>query len=140
MGQYVKSHFHNVDLEITSSAKLDSLASAMGEGVIVLHSGPGPRPKERLLAVESARRHRSPDSAIAALCEVVERLSPAGRRTWSKTKKVFDIGFGLRANERVSRFALKPSTLRRVIEVGATLAVTYYREDELGPSRSSRTE
>jgi hypothetical protein len=125
----VRAHFLNVDLEIESASKLDSLASAMGERVIVLHSGVGSKPKRHLLAVESARFLKNPDAAIHALCSVVESLPPAARRAWQAAHKEFDVGYELRPSERSSRFSLRPDTLKRVARLGGTLTVTYYRRD-----------
>jgi hypothetical protein len=127
----VKSNFLNVDLEIWSASNLDRLSAEMGERVFVLYCGPAP--KRHLLAVEDARsyKHKNPDSAIHALCKVVESLSPAGRRIWRTARKVFDVGYELRASEHSSHFSLPPDTLARVSKLGATLAVTYYNYEVL---------
>jgi hypothetical protein len=125
----MQPYFLNVDLVIESASKIESLFTAMGKRVFVLHSGPGSR-KRHLLALESSREHRSADAAIHALCAVVESLPPAPRRVWSTAaRKEFDVGYELRASERASRFTLRPDTLERVARLGATLAVTYYRGD-----------
>jgi len=125
----VKARFLNVDLEIDSASKLDSLAAEMGKRVMVLHSGPGSKPRRHLLALESSRFLRDPDAVIHALCSVVESLSPASRRIWQRARKEFDVGYELRPSERSSRFSLRPDTLERVAALGATLTVTYYRGD-----------
>jgi hypothetical protein len=125
----VKPHFLNVDLEIVSASKLDSLAAEMGKRVIVLYSGPVSKPRRHLLAVESSRFLRNPDAVIHALCSVVENLSVASRRIWQRARKEFDVGYELRRSERSSQFSLRPDTLERVAALGATLTVTYYRGD-----------
>ena len=125
-----KPHFLNVDLDIESTSKLDSLAAVMGKRVIVLHSGPVPKTKRHLLALESSRWHlRNPDAAIQALCSVVESLSPASRRLWQKAWKEFDVGYEFRPSERALRFSLRPDTIARVAALGANLTVTCYRGD-----------
>jgi len=129
----MQPHFLNVDLEIESKSKLDLLAREMGERVFVLYSGSLPSPKRQLLAIESGRFHKSPDAAIIALCTAVKRLSPASRRLWDGAHKVFDVGYELRPNERSSRFILKSATLKQVVSLGATLAVTYYQSSEIPP-------
>ena len=126
----MKPCFLNVDLEIVSTSKLDSLAAEMGERVFVLKSEP-PKPRRYVLAVESnrfsSRMSRMPDALIHALCSVVESLSPASRRIWQRAQKTFDVGYELRPSERFSRFSVRPDTLGRVAKLGATLTITYYR-------------
>lgn len=101
----------------------------MGKRVDVLYSGPVPKSRRYLLAVENARYFKSPDVTIHALCAVVEGLSPAARRIWRAAHKQFDVGYELRLSERLSRFSLRPDTLERVAKLGATLTVTCYRGD-----------
>jgi hypothetical protein len=125
----MRAHFLNVDLEIESSSKLDVLATAMGDRVVVLHSGPASKPKRHFLAVESARYLKNPDATIHALCSVIERLPSAARRVWESANKEFDVGYELRPSERSSRFSIRPDTLERVAKLGGTLTVTYYRRD-----------
>jgi hypothetical protein len=124
----VQPYFLNVDLEIESASKLDSLAAAMGQRVLVLHSGPGSK-RRHLLALETSHEHKGPDATIHALCRIVERLPPAARRIWNAARKEFDVGYELRPSERWSRFALRPDTLERMARLGARLAVTYYRRE-----------
>jgi len=123
----VKANFLNVDLDIWSVSKLDFLAAEMGNRVFVLFCGPAP--KRQLLSLESSRLCRNPDTAIHALCAVVETLSPAARRLWRAARKEFDVGYALRPSERASHFSLRPDTLQRIAKLGATLTVTYYRGD-----------
>ncbi len=125
----MQPYFLNVDLEIESASKLDSLAAELGKRVVVLHSGPASKPRRHLLVLESSRQHRSPDATIHALCSAVERLSPASRRVWNAARREFDVGYELRPSERSSRFTLRSDTLERVAELGASMAVSYYRGD-----------
>ena len=124
----MKPYFLNVDLEIESDSKLDSLASAMGKQVSVLHSGPG-RKKRHLLTVEIHGSWRSPDSTIKAFCSLIEKLPPTSRRIWTSSHKVFDAGFEHRKSQRYSGYEFHPETLRRISKLGATLAVTFYQYD-----------
>lgn len=123
----MRPYFLNVDLEIESASKLDSLAAELGKRVVVLHSGPASKPRRHLLVLESSRQHRGPDATIHALCSAVERLSPASRRVWNAARREFDVGYELRPSERSSRFTLRSDTLERVAELGASMAVSYYR-------------
>ena len=131
----MKPNFLNVDLEIWSASKLDVLCAEMGERVSVHYCGPAP--KRHLLAVANSRYYKNPDSAVHALCKVVESLSPAGRRIWKTARKTFDVGYELRRSERSSHFSLRPDTLARVSNLGATLAVTYYQRDKIPMIRKS---
>jgi hypothetical protein len=122
----VKPDFLNVDLEIRSASKLGDLLAEMGGRVSVNYCGPAP--KRHLLAVANSRQYKSPDSAIYALCKVIESLSPKGRRIWNASRKTFDVGYSLRPSERASHFSVRPDSLARVAALGATLAVTYYQQ------------
>jgi len=121
----VQTYFLNVDLEIESRTKLDSLVAAMGKKVSVLHSGPGFK-RPHLVSLESSREHKSADGTIHALCAVVESLPPAAHRVWNAAHKEFDVGYELRLSERSSHFTLRQDTLERMARLGATLGVTYY--------------
>jgi len=123
----MKARFLNVDLDIESASKLDSLAAAMGKRVVVLHSGPAPKARRHMLTLESSPEHKGPDATIHALCGVVESLSPAARRVWNAARKEFNVGCELRPSERYSCFSLRPDTLERIAKLGAKLLVTYYR-------------
>jgi len=111
----MKPHFLNVDLEIRSKAKLDSIAAEMGARVLVSYCGP--EQKRSFLAVESAREHKGPDATIHGLCAVVEALSPVARRIWNRARKVFDIGYELLPLESSCYFTLRPDTLERVAKL-----------------------
>ena len=119
----------NVDLEITSASKLDSVIAEMGKRVVVLHSGPAAARKKHPLVLESSQEHRGPDATIHALCSVIEVLSPAARRMLDSARKEFDVGYEQRAAERLSLFELRPDKLVRVARLGATLAVSYDRDE-----------
>jgi hypothetical protein len=122
----VKPFFLNVDLDIESASKLDSVAAEMGRRVFVLYSGPS-RPRRYLLKSECARFYRNPNAAIHGLCSIVESLTPASQRICQRARKAFDVGYELMPSETSSQFSLRPDTIRRVAALGATLTVTYYR-------------
>ena len=124
-------HFMNADLEIESDSSLNLLEREFGERVVVLYSG---RIKRRhCLFLELARFTRSwkPAKVIHGLCALVEELSPAGRKAWDKARrKALDLGYEARfKSTRCNQFALQPDTVLRVAGLGASLAVTFYRED-----------
>jgi hypothetical protein len=124
-------YFLNVDLEIIAHNPLDALIREMGRRVVVLFYGP--IAGRRVLVLETARTHKNPDSAIGALCAMVEQFTPGTRRIWRAARKHFDVGYELRSTERFSRFTLRPETLRRAASLGSFLMVTYYRGVEREP-------
>ena len=89
--------------------------------------------RRHCLFLESAADHRTPDATIHELAGLIEGLSPARRQLWDRAiRREFDIGYETRLKLRhFNRFVLRPGTLGRITALGATLAVTVYREDEL---------
>jgi hypothetical protein len=122
-------YFLNVDLDIESTVSLRSLARKFGERVSIMYSGR--MDSQHCLFVEIASIHKTPEKTIHALCALVESLSPKGRKLWNAAKrKEFDIGFDARfSSHRANRFTIDTKTLRRVTELGASIAVTLYREE-----------
>jgi hypothetical protein len=123
-------NFLIVDLDIESTVSLRSLAREFGDRVSIMYSG-------RMngchcLFVEIASMHKTPEKTIHALCALIESLSPKSRKLWDAAKrKEFDIGFDARfSSHRANRFTLDTKTLRGVTELGASIAVTFYREDK----------
>ena len=99
----------------------------MGKRVVVLYSGP--HIKKRLLSLEASKLHKNPDAAIHFLCSLVEGLSPAARRLWDVAQKDFDIGYESRSEVNLARFTLRTDTLQRIANLGASVAVSFYRHD-----------
>lgn len=123
--------FLNVDLDVVSSRSLECLAKQLGNGAMVLHSGPIGR--RHLLRVESSRSRRTPDSAVRDLCRAIEALPSEVRRVWDDAeKKEFNVGFELKTDLREVQVPLKPETVKRIAGLGATVAFTCYREDDCG--------
>jgi hypothetical protein len=122
-----RPYFYNVDLEIESRSPLRSLAREFGDRVSVMFS-------DRMngyhcLSIEIAGASRNQDTILNAFCKLVEGLSEKSRRVWDKArKKEFDLGYEVRlSSERANRFTIRPSTLRRVATLGASVAVRAVR-------------
>jgi hypothetical protein len=135
-------YFLNVDLDMESKSTLRPLARELGDKVVVMFSG---RIKGRhCLFIESAGMHKGPEETINALCDLIEGLSPAGMRVWKAArKKTFDVGYEARLSSKLANhFKLRPSVIRRVANLGASLAVTFYREDmeKVGGSDNSKKQ
>jgi hypothetical protein len=123
-------YFLNVDLDIESTVPLHLLVREFGKRVSIMYSG---RMNGRYcLFVEIAAMYRRPQKTIHALCALIENLSPKGRHLWDAAKrKEFDIGYNARFSSHwANRFLIDTKTLRRVTELGAGIAVTFYREGE----------
>lgn len=119
-------YFLNVDLDIESKSPLRSLARALGDKVSVMFSGR--MNGSYCLFVETAGAERSQDGIINALCTLIERLPGNARHAWNAAhRKEFDLGYEATLfSQQANRFVVRPSTLRRVASLGATLAVTIY--------------
>jgi hypothetical protein len=123
-----RPYFYNVDLDIESKFPLRSLTREFGNRVHVMFSG---RMKGRhCLYVEIASASRNQNAILNALCDLVEGLSEKSRQVWDEAlRKEFDLGYEMRlSSERANRFEIRPSTLRRIANLGASVAVTIYRE------------
>jgi hypothetical protein len=127
-------YFLNVDLDIESRVSLRSLAREFGERVSIMYSG---RINSRYclfveIEIVATLKFNTPEKTIHALCALIESLSPKARKLWDAAKrKEFDIGFDARfSSHRANRFTIDEKILRRVTELGASIAVTFYREDE----------
>lgn len=122
-------YFLNVDLEVESKSSLRSLERELGDRVLVMFAG---RIKGRhWLCVEKrwGDDEKSYD-AIIALCALIEGLSPRNRQVWDTAlRKEFDIGYESRlSSERANRFRIRSAPLRRMAALGASFAVTFYRD------------
>ncbi|EEF60868.1 hypothetical protein [Pedosphaera parvula] len=134
-----RPYFVNVDLCLKSKSTLRTLARELGNKVMVMFSG---RIKgHHCLFVEIAGTRKGPNKAIAALCELIEGLSPAGMRVWKAAQsKKFDVGYEARLSSQPSNsIKLRPSTVRRLASLGASLAVTFYREEKEEASDSAKS-
>ena len=132
-----RPHYLNVDLDIESRHDLRPLVKAPRPDVMVLHSDE--IGGQYLVRVESTAEHRGPDAAIETLCKLLHRLPPSPRKLLdSARKKVFDIGYEGSPKARVWNVAFRTRTLRRLTELGATFAISFYpREPERKlPSRA----
>jgi hypothetical protein len=124
-----RPRFLAVDLDIESKEDLAPLVADLGERAIVLHSGP--TEDGNLLSVQSACDTGTPDSAISAICQMIEALSPQGRRYWeTATRRTLDVGVEVNSSLSRSALFLNPDSVKRVAAIGATLAFTIYHEGD----------
>lgn len=131
-------YFCNVDLEIESKSPLDSLARELGKRVTVTFSG---RMKARhCLFIEISAPRKSLEGTLHGLCALIEGLSPKGKRLWNGARrKEFDLGFEAQfASDLVNQFRIRTDALGRVAALGASLAVTFYREEKTDAAPNRR--
>jgi hypothetical protein len=123
-------YFLAVDLHIESKTPLAPLLREFGNRVSVMFSGRiGTR---YCLFLEIAGASRTGlEKTVNALCALVEGITPRSRKVWDQAhRKEFDIGYEARlASQRANHFRLRTRTLRRIVNLGASLAVTFYRQD-----------
>ncbi len=68
-----------------------------------------------------------PDETISAFCDLIEGLSQNSKDIWSKCcQKEFDIGFESGNIGKQLELRLENETLKRVVELGATIEITVY--------------
>lgn len=117
----------NVDLEIVSRSRLERLEQAVQDSAHAIYRGPLRR-GIFLLSLECNSYPKNADVGIGRLCDAVERLGPSERRLWERAlSRTFDVGYCLAEGDKAVQFSLQPSTLSRVVAVGATVAFTCYR-------------
>ena len=126
--------FLNVDLDIESNSPLSAIARELGERVVVMYAGR--RGRRFYLYLEGAGETETPDGTIEELCGLIEELSSDARRLWNGAiRREFNIGLEARFRLRRhwNQFTVGPRALRRITDLGASVAVTFYREDENDP-------
>jgi len=132
-----RPYFLNVDLDIESASSLRSLQKEFGKRVVGLFSG---RMNGRhWLRLETAKLTKTLETTVSELCALVEKLSPQGRKLWDRARtKEFNIGLETRfSSHHANRFAMRPSTLRRITKLGANVAVTLYKEEKAEPAHAA---
>jgi len=130
------TQFLNVDLDVYSTSNLQSLITALGKKVFVLHAG---RDKRTYSAhLELARDTKNADDAISRFCDLIAALPKAQRDLWD-TAKVRDFNIGVQAGMHPHCFEieLEEVTVQAASEIHARIVFTVYAP-ETGQKRSSR--
>ncbi len=117
--------FLNVDLDIWSDSRLDSLVKGFGRQVFALYVGQEGR---RYVAhVEMAMQSKDPDWLIRRLVVLVKRLSRAQRRLWDRAHlREFNIGIQAASGPSSYELHLDPKTVQAAASVNATIGITVY--------------
>jgi hypothetical protein len=122
---HTRTAFLNVDLDISSSQDLTSLAEALRPRLIVLHVG-------RLRGKHWARfelrtQPSNPDLAIRRLVAVIQRLPGGQRAYWKRaTTRDFNIGIQAGTGPQSREFSVDPRTATMVGRIGGRIVITVY--------------
>ncbi len=118
-------HFRNVDLEVTSRARLDRLVEAFPDRAYLLSQWQ--KQGVHHAAFEMDDRAADPEELVRVFCDLVESLPDDARQVWDAcSDRVADIGIhsGDVGNYYASK--LQPATLARLAELGIGVAVSVY--------------
>ncbi|NNH73929.1 hypothetical protein HLB23_29425 [Nocardia uniformis] len=126
-------NFLNVDVEVRDSAGLTDLREALeavAENLSPLYCGAVGDGSWLLSFEVSVDPADDPDAVAAACCAVLERLPAEARARWDAVEdRVFDFGYDAVAESRTAQPMLSVSTLGRLADLGARLAVSVYAHD-----------
>ena len=130
----------NVDLDIESRWDLAPIIDALGEKVIVMHSGKirGRHRASLELAgpLSLERNDPTPDKGILALSRLIERLPPVARRGWDRASlRRFDVGIqgGRGPAPGIFVAPLRAATIKRVADLNGEITLTIYPVDPGAP-------
>jgi hypothetical protein len=117
----------NTDFELESHQDLTPIAKDFGEDVFNLHNGEA---RGHFLATfETNEQNHSPDAAILLFCRLIEALPKKQRTLYDKCfTKTFDIGYEGGSKHQRYTDEIRPETLQKLSNVGASLRITVYPE------------
>ena len=122
---YDKTTFLNVDLDISSTQDLASLAEALRPRLIALHVG---HVRRRYWArFELRTQPKNPDVAIRRFVSAIEQLPVRQRACWKRaTTRDFNIGIQAAEEPPHSEFSVEPATVMMVGRIEARIVITIY--------------
>ena len=124
----------NTDLEIESKSDLSRIVKEFGEDVLVLHHGEIRGYQHASFGI--AGGSTDADATINSFCDLVEFLPKEIRETWDGCcSRIFDVGFESGSSPDRSYSEIKASTIQRVANIGASIAITIYPETKTASSR-----
>jgi hypothetical protein len=125
------THFLNVDLDLKSEVDLGALVEALGERVVVLHSGKRRGIHHASLELYEFSRYVEPETCIARFVQLVRHLPTPARRLWNgATERQFNVGIQAGSKGVPFTSRIKTATLRRVAEIGGEIVLTVYAPPE----------
>ena len=122
--------FANVDLELESEGDLQLLIDELGSDVNVQFHGKL-KSNNNFASLSLSHLKGGPygdaDTTVSAICDLLDGLSQNSKDIWSGCcVKEFDIGFESGVDGAQLESRLENNTLRRVVELGATMEITIY--------------
>lgn len=115
----------NTDLEIQSKDDLSRIVEEFGEDVLILHHGE--IREYQHASFEMAGNTSGADEVINYFCTLVDGLPIEVRGIWDGCcSRILDIGYESGTTSPNYRSEIRPSTIRRVAEIGASLVITIY--------------
>ena len=119
-----RTHFLNVDLDVTSRTPLDVLAAALSSYVIVNYVG---RERRRHSAHFSLYRPRNADAAIGQWADRLTALPAPARRLWREAEtRVFNVGFQSGLGPQIFEAGIGTAALAAAARLRASVVVTIY--------------
>jgi len=119
----------NTDLEIESKTDLSKIVEEFGEDVFVLHHGEISGYQHASFEIPGGSTDA--DATINSFCLLVESLPGEVREIWDKCcSRVFDVGYESGTSPQNFRSEIRASTIRRVANIGASVAITIYPETQ----------
>lgn len=126
----------NTDLEIESKSNLSKIVEEFGEDVLVLHHGE--MRGYQHASFEISGSGTDADATINSFCTLVEQLPKEVREMWDGCcSRVFDIGYESGASPQNFRSDIRASTIQRVANIGASVAITIYPETQESRSENA---
>ena len=115
----------NVDLLINSKEDLTPIVDSFGEDVLNLSNGEwGAHYRANF---EIAGSHAASNEDISYFCLLVEGLEGKAKHLWDNAlSKEFDIGFEPGTGTESYNTEIKPSIIKRVADIGASISITIY--------------
>ncbi len=115
----------NVDLLINSKEDLTPIVDSFGEDVIALYNGEwGAHYRANF---EIAGSHAASNEDISYFCSLVDGLEGEAKKLWDNAlSKEFDIGFEPGSGPESYNTEIKPSIVKRVADIGASISLTIY--------------
>lgn len=126
----------NTDLDIESKSDLSKIVEEFGEDVLVLHHGE--RRGYQHASFEIAGGGTDADATINSFCVLIESLPSEVREIWDACcSRVFDVGYESGGSPQNFRSEIRASTIQRVANIGAGVAITVYPEFQEPPPKSA---
>lgn len=121
-----RTHYVNVDLDLTGDESMQPLLDAWKDAVVVLHQDHHFE-QGWTVGLETSPELDTADATVRAFVALVRGLSPELRARWDRLRtRDLDIGIQAGTEPRYWRHALEPETLAGVAEIGARLVCTVY--------------